>query len=44
MEECVRQILEEYRNEVERRSEPPPPDSAEELLKEWLELSAFGVD
>jgi hypothetical protein len=23
---------------------PPPPDPAEELLREWLELSAFGVD
>ena len=22
----------------------PPPDPAEELLREWLELSAFGVD
>jgi hypothetical protein len=44
-EECARLILEEYKNEVERRSEPPPPpppDPAEELLKEWPELSAFG--
>jgi hypothetical protein len=47
VDECVRQILEDYRNEVKRRSEPPPPpppDPAEELLKEWLELKAFGVD
>jgi hypothetical protein len=22
----------------------PPPDPAEELLREWLELSAFGVE
>jgi hypothetical protein len=36
-EECVRQILEEYKREVKRLSEPPPPlppDPAEELLKE----------
>ncbi len=46
-EECVRQILEEYKREVEKMKEPPPPpppDPAEELLKEWLELSAFGVE
>jgi hypothetical protein len=46
-EECVRQILEEYRREVERLSTPsppPPPDPAEELLREWPELEAFGVD
>ena len=46
-EECVKQILEEYRREVERLREPPPPpppDPAEELLKEWPELQAFGVD
>jgi hypothetical protein len=47
VDECARQILEDYKNEVKRRSEPPPPpppDPAEELLKEWPELSAFGVD
>jgi hypothetical protein len=46
VDECVKQILEDYRNEVKRRSEPPPPppDPAEELLKEWPELQAFGVD
>jgi hypothetical protein len=46
-EECARQILEDYKREVERRSEqppPPPPDPAEELLKVWPELSAFGVE
>lgn len=46
-EECARQILEDYKREVERRSEPPPPpppDPAEELLKEWPELQAFGVE
>ncbi len=47
VDECVRQILEDYRNEVKRRSEPPPPpppDPAEELLKEWPELGAFGTE
>jgi hypothetical protein len=48
-EDCVRQILEEYKREVERLKEPPlppppPPDPAEELLREWPELGAFGVD
>jgi hypothetical protein len=46
-EECTRQILEDYKNEVKRRSEPPPPpppDPAEELLKEWPELQAFSAD
>jgi hypothetical protein len=47
VEDCVRQILEEYKREVERMKEPPappPPDMAEELLKEWPELGAFGID
>jgi len=44
VDECIRQILEDYKREVERRSKPPPPDPAEELLKEWPELQAFGVD
>jgi hypothetical protein len=46
-EECARQILEGYKREVEKMKEPPapsPPDIAEELLKEWPELQAFGVD
>jgi hypothetical protein len=46
-EECVRQILEDYKREVERLRTPPPPpppDPAEELLREWPELQAFGVD
>jgi hypothetical protein len=49
-EECARQILEDYRREVERMREPPEPvlviriDPVEELLKEWPELQAFGVD
>jgi hypothetical protein len=47
VDECVRQILEEYRREVEKMKEPPPPpppDPAEELLREWPELGAFGVE
>jgi len=47
VEDCVRQILEDYRREVERMREPPPPpppDPAEELLREWPELEAFGVE
>jgi len=47
-EECVERILADYRREVERMKEPPmpPPESglAEELLKEWPELEAFGAD
>ncbi len=46
-EDCVRQILEDYKREVEKMKEPPappPPDPAEELLKEYPELGAFGVD
>jgi hypothetical protein len=45
-EECVKQIPEEYKREVERLREPPkpPPDPVEELLREWPELEAFGVD
>jgi hypothetical protein len=43
-EEYVKQILEDYRRELKRLSEPPPPDPVEELLKEYPELNAFGVD
>jgi hypothetical protein len=49
-EECARQILEEYKHELERLREPPEPalvikiDPVEELLKEWPELQAFGVE
>jgi hypothetical protein len=32
------------RDEVERLRTPPPPDPAEELLREWPELQAFGVE
>jgi hypothetical protein len=50
VEDCVRQILEDYRREVERLREPPEPvlvikiDPVEELLREYPELSAFGVE
>jgi hypothetical protein len=47
VEDCVRQILEDYKMELKRSSEPPPPpppDPAEELLREWPELEAFGVE
>jgi hypothetical protein len=47
VDECVRQILEEYKREVEKMKEPPappPPDPAEELLREWPELGAFGTE
>jgi hypothetical protein len=47
VEDCARQILEEYKREVEKMKKPPPPsppDPAEELLREWPELQAFGVE
>jgi hypothetical protein len=50
VEDCVRQILEDYKREVERLREPPEPalvvkiDPVEELLREWPELQAFGVE
>jgi hypothetical protein len=50
VEDCVRQILEDYKRELERVREPPQPalvvrsDPAEELLREWPELGAFGVE
>jgi hypothetical protein len=47
VDECVKQILEDYKREVERLKEPPPTppsDPAEELLKEWPELEAFGTE
>ena len=50
VEDCVRQIIEDYKREVEKMNEPPQPalvfkyDPVEELLKEWPELSAFGME
>jgi hypothetical protein len=50
VEECVEEMLRDYGREVERMGEPPEPvlvikiDPVEELLKEWPELKAFGVE
>jgi len=47
VEDCVEEILRDYNREVEKMKEPPPPpppDPVEELLKEWPELGAFGVE
>jgi hypothetical protein len=50
VEECVEEILRDYRREVERLREPPVPalviktDPVEELLREWPELGAFGTE
>jgi hypothetical protein len=50
VEECVEQILEDHKRELERLREPPEPvlvikiDPVEELLQEWPELQAFGVE
>jgi hypothetical protein len=50
VEDCVRQILEDYKREVEKMKEPPKQalvinyDPVEELLREWPELGAFGTE
>jgi len=50
VDECVEEILRDYKRELERLREPPQPalvvrsDPAEELLKEYPELGAFGVE
>jgi hypothetical protein len=50
VEDCIRQILEDYKREVEKMKEPPKValvinyDPVEELLREWPELEAFGVE
>jgi len=49
-DDCVKQIIEDYKKEVEKMNEPPKPalvvktDPVEELLREWPELQAFGVE
>ncbi len=45
VDECVEQILEDYRREVERMKEPPqpPPDPAKELLREYPELGVLAL-
>jgi hypothetical protein len=47
VKECIELALEYYRREVEKMKEPPIASShnpAEELLKEWPELEAFGTE
>ncbi len=50
VEGCVEEMLRDYGREVERLREPPKPalvirsDPVKELLREWPELSAFGVE
>jgi len=49
VKECVEEMLRDYKREVERLGEPPKPavikiDPVEELLREWPELGAFGVE
>ena len=50
VEECVEEMLRDYKRVVERLREPPEPalvikiDPVEELLREWPELGAFGVE
>ncbi len=49
-DDCVKQIIEDYKREVEKMKEPPQPalvirtDPVEELLREWPELGAFGLE
>jgi hypothetical protein len=49
-DDCVKQIIEDYKREVEKMKEPPKPalviktDPVEELLREWPELEAFGAE
>jgi hypothetical protein len=42
--ECVEKILEDYKREVEKMGKPPIPHKAEELLKKYPELEAFGAE
>ncbi len=50
VEECVEEMLREYKRELEKLREPPEPalvikiDPVEEVLREWPELQAFGVE
>jgi len=49
-EDCVEEMLRDYKREVEKMREPPQPalvikiDPVEELLREWPELGAFGTE
>ncbi len=42
VDECIRYIILDYKQEENRLREPPPPDPAEELLREYPELGVFG--
>jgi hypothetical protein len=45
VEDCVEQILEDYKREVEKLKEPPMKTSnAEEFLRQYPELEVFGVE
>jgi ribosomal protein S10 len=46
VDKCVEKILEDYKREVEKLRGPPivSPHKAEELLKKYPELEAFGVE
>jgi hypothetical protein len=50
VEECVEEMLRDYKRELERMREPPEPalvvkiDPVEELLREWPELGGFGTE
>jgi len=47
VEDCIRQIIEEYKSEVEKMKEPPAVvgnNVAEELLRKYPELGAFGAE
>jgi hypothetical protein len=50
VDDCVEEMLRDYKRELERLREPPEPalvikiDPVEELLREWPELQAFGVE
>jgi hypothetical protein len=50
VDDCVKQIIEDYKRQVEKMKEPPQQalvincDPVEELLREWPELETFGVE
>jgi len=50
VDECVEEIIRDYKRELEKMKEPPEPalvvkiDPVEDLLKEWPELGAFGTE
>jgi hypothetical protein len=50
VDECVEEIIRDYKRELEKMREPPEPvlvvkiDPVKDLLKEWPELGAFGAE